>query len=224
LAVIFKEQSEKWSPLVRAHVSRAIILVHDYIARLLAHICPDKQVRDQLWNHLILDEVSKAYKSAMTHAHFLLRIEREEKPSTYNHYFNSEVQKKRLGRSDAALDNLPKVSGNDKEYISTSDLQSMVEDKDNMQHVCEDILDVLSSYYKVSRKRFVDVVCRQVIGHYLLEGEGSPLKVFSPELVMGLGAEELEMIAGEDAGTKDRRAMLESEIKGLEAAMKLLRG
>jgi hypothetical protein len=133
------------------------------------------------------------------------------------------VQKKRLGRSGAAVDKLPKAEDNDKEYISITDLQSMVEDRDNMQHVCEDILDVLSSYYKVSRKRFVDVVCRQVIGHFLLEGEGSPLKVFSPELVMGLGVEELEMIAGEDAATKDRRVTLESEIKGLEVAMKLLR-
>jgi hypothetical protein len=225
LAVIFKEQSEKWSPLVCAHVSRAIILVHDYMSRLLVYICPDKQVRDQLWNHLILDEVSKAYKNAMSHAHFLLHIEREEKPSTYNHYFNSEIQKNRLRRRNTALDRLPKAKGDEEkeEWVLTTDLYSMVEDKDNIQHVCEDILNVLSSYYKVSRKRFVDVVCRQVIGHFLLEGEGSPLKVFSLELVMGLGVEELEMIAGEDAGTKDRRAMLESEIKGLEAVMKLLR-
>jgi hypothetical protein len=140
----------------------------------------------------------------MDHAHFFLCIEREEKPSTYNHYFNSEVQSKRWGRSDADLEILPKAAGtNEKQYILTTDLQSMVEDKDNTQQTCEDIHNVLSSYYKVSRKCFVDVVCRQVIGHFLLEGEGSPLKVFSPELIMDLGAEELEMIAGEDAGTKD---------------------
>jgi hypothetical protein len=155
----------------------------------------------------ILDEASKAYKSAMDHAHFLLRIEREEKPSTYNHYFNSEVQKKRLGPFNAAFDKLPKVTGVKADLISTTDLRNLAENKDDMQQTCEDILDVLSNYYKVSRKRFVDVICRQVIG-----------------LVMGLEAEELEMIAGEDAKTKERRSISELEIKCLEAAMKLLRG
>jgi hypothetical protein len=172
----------------------------------------------------ILDEASKAYKSAMDHAHFLLRIEREEKPSTYNHYFNSEVQKKRLGPFNAAFDKLPKVTGVKADLISTTDLRNLAENKDDMQQTCEDILDVLSNYYKVSRKRFVDVICRQVIGHFLSKGERSPLKVFSPELVMGLEAEELEMIAGEDAKTKERRSISELEIKCLEAAMKLLRG
>ncbi|KAF1947621.1 interferon-induced GTP-binding protein Mx2 [Clathrospora elynae] len=224
LAVVFKEQSEKWSPLVRAHVSQAIILVHDYITKLLANICPDRQIRDQLWGHLIIDKVRKGYDRAMRQAHFLLRIELEGKPSTYNHYFNSEVQKKRLGRLDAAIDEQPQIFDSEVGLCFPAPiLRSLVVDKNNMQQVGEDILDVLSSYYKVSRKRFVDVICRQVIGHFLLEGELSPLKVFSSELVMGLEAEELEMIAGEDAETKDQRAMLELEIKNWEAAMKLLR-
>jgi hypothetical protein len=52
----------------------------------------------------------------------------------------------------------------------------------------------------------------------------SPLKVFSPELVMGLDDDVPEMIAREDVETKDRHATLETEIKSVEAAMKLLRG
>ncbi len=224
LSMIFKEQSEKWPLLVQAHVSHSIILVHDYIAKLLAHVCPDEQICDQLWDHLIMDAVRKSYVRAMSQAHFLLRIEREGKPSTYNHYFNSEVQKKRLDRLDAVIaEKFPQKEGAEPQLIATTSLRSLVTDKDNMQQVREDILDVLCSYYKVSRKRFVDVICRQAIGHFLLEGEENPLRVFSPELVFGLGAEQLELIAGEDAGTRERRAMLEAEIKALEAAMKLLR-
>jgi GTPase SAR1 family protein len=224
LAMVFKEQSEKWPLLVQAHVSKSIILVHDYIAKLLAHVCPDKQICDQLWDHLIMDAVRKAYVRAMEQTRFLLRIEREGKPSTYNHYFNSEVQKKRLTRLDAIIEEkFPHKDSTEPQLVSTTNLRSLVTDKDNMQQVREDILDVLSSYYKISRKRFVDVICRQAIGHFLLEGEESRLRVFSPELVFGLGAEQLEVIAGEDAGTRDRRAMLELEIKSLEAAMKLLR-
>ncbi|KAI0616043.1 Interferon-induced GTP-binding protein Mx2, partial [Pyrenophora tritici-repentis] len=54
-------------------------------------------------------------------------------------------------------------------------------------------------------------------------GDESPLKIFSSEFVMGLNSDQLELIAGEDAETKGRRSMLESDIKNLEAAMKVLR-
>ncbi|KAF1842442.1 interferon-induced GTP-binding protein Mx2 [Cucurbitaria berberidis CBS 394.84] len=228
LAVTFKEQSQKWEPLVLAHVSKSIMLVHDYIYRLLANVCPDKQVRDQLWGFLV-DELRAAYTRAMEQARFLLRIERNGTPSTFNHYFNSEVQKKRQDRMSATLEKEAGTYYTVDRHTTTkavplTSIGNLVINIENMQQMREDILDVLSSYYKVSRKRFVDVICRQVIGHFLLEGEESPLRVFSPELVMGLEAEQLEMIAGEDAETKHRRAMLEAEIKNLETAMKLLRG
>ncbi|KAF2872794.1 interferon-induced GTP-binding protein Mx2 [Massariosphaeria phaeospora] len=230
LAIAFKEQSEKWDALVLEHVRKSIILVHGYALNILAHICPDKQVRDQLWETLVIEELRKTYARAMDQARFLLRIERYERPSSYNHYFNSEIQKKRQDRFIAActakktnyytgtIGSLKVIEG-----ISTANLENLAVNQDNTEQVRDDILDVLTSYYKVSRKRFVDTVCRQVIGHFLLEGEESPLRIFTPELIMGLDSDQLEKIAGEDTQSKDRRAMLEAEIKNLEAAMKVLR-
>ncbi|KAF2176917.1 hypothetical protein K469DRAFT_605430, partial [Zopfia rhizophila CBS 207.26] len=93
----------------------------------------------------------------------------------------------------------------------------------NAQQVREDILDILTSYYKVSRKCFVDVICKQVISYFLLERDESPLKIFRPELVMGLDDEQLKTITGENKKTKRQQSMLESEIKNLKAAMKVLR-
>lgn len=107
-------------------------------------------------------------------------------------------------------------------YASIASLKKLIPNKGNAQQVRENILDVLVSYYKVSGKRFVDAICQQVIGHFLLEEEESPLRVFSSELVMSLKDDQLEMVAGEDAGTKERRSMLESEIRNLQAAMKVL--
>lgn len=47
----------------------------------------------------------------------------------------------------------------DKErYVSVSKIAQHAVDKDNRQQVCEDILDTLMSYNKVSRKRFVNVI------------------------------------------------------------------
>jgi hypothetical protein len=209
-------------------VSQSIGVVHDYIFRLLDHVCPDKQVRDQLWDTIIVDKLRSKYARAMDHAHFLLRIERDGIPSTYNHYFNAEVQKKRQAKMNSSLKK--KALGyhlSNKTYVEaipTSSLSHTIENKANAEQIRQDILHVLESYYNVSRKRFVDIICRQVIGHFLLEGEDSPLKVLCSDMVHSLNTEQLEMIAGESVEIKDQRVMLEKDIKNLEKALKVLRG
>lgn len=77
---------------------------------------------------------------------------------------------------------------------------------------------------EVASKRFVDVLCQQVVDHFLLNSKSGPLHVFSTELVFDLDAGALEMIAGEDQITKQERERLAGEIESLQAAMKVLRG
>ncbi|KAK2037735.1 interferon-induced GTP-binding protein Mx2 [Colletotrichum somersetense] len=226
LATVFEEQSEKWEHLTLSHVSNVIVLVHEYIFQLLTELCPEKQVRDNLWNTILLDRLVNSYQRAMSHSRFLLDIERGGTPNTFNHYFNANLQKKRCERMTKTFSAMAVASpwGDDKEqYVPMSKIGQHAVDKDNGQQVCEDILDTLMSYYKVSRKRFVDVVCQQVIFHLLLEGGGSPLKVFDPELIMDLDHEKLEQIAGEDAESKHQRQALEREIASFQEALKVLR-
>lgn len=102
LAIIFEEQSEKWEPLVLSHISKVIIIVHDYISCLLDEICHDSYVRSHLWT-LIIDRIRAAYHRALEHAKFLLSVERRGRPSTLNHYFNSDIQKKRSERLKDSL-------------------------------------------------------------------------------------------------------------------------
>ena len=224
LATVFEEQSEKWESLVVLHTSNAIALVHDYISQLLIEICPEKQVREQLWDALLIDRLSDAYDAAMKHARFLLAIERGGRPTTFNHYFNSNLQKKRSERVTKPLKtmavSIPNYVG---QYVSVANINQHAVNKDNKQQICEDILDTLVSYYKVSRKRFVDVICQHVVYHFLLEGDQSPLKILSSDLVMGLTHEQLAAIAGEDEESKSQRQVLEREIKSLESASKVLR-
>ena len=95
----------------------------------------------------------------------------------------------------------------------------------NLQHAVQDIHDILRSYYKVARKRFVDNVVKQAVDHFLVTGPETPLNLFSPVFVSGLGAEELEHVAGEAPRTKRERAQLSKEIASLtEAKTILLRG
>ncbi|KAI8945910.1 P-loop containing nucleoside triphosphate hydrolase protein [Xylaria longipes] len=84
-------------------------------------------------------------------------------------------------------------------------------------------LDALTSYYKVSRKRFVDSICQQVVNHFLLEDEEGPLKILSPDLIVSLDEKQLETIAGEGAASKHKRQVLERKVEALTVALKVLR-
>lgn len=103
LASTFREQSEKWEPLVLSHVSKAITIVHDYAVQILAYVWPDKTFRTRLWETVLLEKFRAAYVRAMEHARFLLDIERSRKPTTYNHYFNSKLQRRRNARFSNAV-------------------------------------------------------------------------------------------------------------------------
>ncbi|KAK1983995.1 interferon-induced GTP-binding protein Mx2 [Colletotrichum cereale] len=205
LAIAFEEQSEKWEHLVISHASRAIAIVHDYIFQLLTELCPEWLARDRIWDALLVDKLADAYRRAMTHARFLLSIERTGTLSTFNYYFYAKLREYRSER------------------ITETSKKLRAVEKDERTQVCEDILDTLMGYYKVSRKRFVDVVCQQVVLHFLLEGEESPLKLFSPDLVMSLDNEQLEQIAGEDAQSRHQRQVWTREVESLTAALKVLR-
>lgn len=159
----------------------------------------------------------------MDHARFLLAIERGGKPTTFNHYFNSTLQKKRTYRICKSYGELA-ININGGKYVPLASMGQRATDMDNAQQTREDILDALESYYKVARKRFVDVVCQHVVYHFLLEGKDSPLQVFGPELIMGLDPEQLELIAGEDAETKRQRQTLERQVERLEEALRVIRG
>ncbi len=92
----------------------------------------------------------------------------------------------------------------------------------NTYHTIRDLHDTLKSYYKVARKRFVDVVCMQAVDHHLITGPAAPVKLFSPAFVIGLKDDELERIAGEDASTKRKREELRREFENLTNGKKIL--
>lgn len=92
----------------------------------------------------------------------------------------------------------------------------------NDDHVILEIHEILESYYKVSRKTFVDNVCKQAIIYYLLHPESGPLALFSPNFVSHLSPIQLEEIAGEAPLSKRLRKQLTKEIASLVEAVKIL--
>ena len=223
LAVTFREQARKWRSIVECHVRTVIVEVHSFIKTLLEVVIVDQRMREELWETVLLEKLLDGYRRAFNQADHLLYLELYGRPSTCNHYFNDNLQKARAQRLQSQVDKASTAYSGQAVTINKETLSKGVINKSNAEQVKEDMHDILRSYYKVSRKRFVDIICRQVIEHLLLDGLESPLKVLTPHLVAKMSESQLDRIAGEDAATRRERKRLEKEIKGLEAAMEVLR-
>ena len=231
LSSAFKEQSDKWPSMTKMYVSHVIVVIHRFMVIALDTLCADSCVREEIWAS-ILDEVLTRYKAALDQAMFLVSLERDKRPYTVNHYFNDNLQIVRGNRKAAMLKaksrqeikrgfhNSAQVCDN--LVVDLEDVRSTTKNKSNVDQVKEEIHDILWSYYKVARKRFVDNVYQQAVDHCLLTGPRSPLAVLTQEWVIELDSERLEMIAGESLLTRQQRLTLLNKIGDLEAASRIL--
>lgn len=91
-----------------------------------------------------------------------------------------------------------------------------------MEHTVRDIHDILNSYYKVARKRFIDNICIQETDYHLITGPDIPLRVFSPEFIVELSAKRLTVVAGEDTTFIQQRKSIEKKIESLIKGRRIL--
>ncbi|KAI0888887.1 P-loop containing nucleoside triphosphate hydrolase protein [Annulohypoxylon maeteangense] len=237
ISAIFKDQTKKWKPITLSYMTKVIFEIHLFIKEILKQVCPDERVREELWDGYLLEGLQKSYRVALDQAKLLLKIEREESPMTYNHYYNDNLQKSQAEHFVVALEKLGLEmqapvdtkhtnvrSFEQGTFLSKAVLKALSLNMGNSEYNLKLIHDILKSYYKVSRKRFVDVICKQAVNHYLLRGEGSPLTIFSTQMVQELNEDQLDMIAAEDAPVKLRREKLVRDIQNFDDALKVLRG
>lgn len=92
----------------------------------------------------------------------------------------------------------------------------------NNEHIVQEIHDILLSYYKLARKRFVDNMRMQVADYFLVTGPDTALKLFSPAFVTAVTSEQLETVAGEDPTVRRQRTGLEKGIELLQKARGIL--
>lgn len=220
----FQAQATSWDEAATRHVKGAVLVIHRFLYTLLEVLVEDQRMREELWSSL-QDDLLKGYRRACDHAKFVIKTELNGRPVTYNHYFNDNLQRARLGRQKSILQGLDANGPNTKVDLSKVQalMTSAVENKSNAEQVKEDIHDILKSYYKVARKRFVDNICQQAINHFLLDGDQSPVKIFTANWVAKLNDRQLDSIAGEDATTTTARQRLETEVEGLKKALEVLR-
>ncbi|KAJ4414653.1 hypothetical protein N0V85_003047 [Neurospora sp. IMI 360204] len=226
LASAFRDQTTKWSLMTQHHISKMILRIHKFIVSTLKAVCMDNKLSEAIQS-IIMDDLLARYASGMDYAKFLVQVEREKKPYTVNHYFSSNLQKARGDRVSEALKG-KRIYDNrchsPATYIVKFDqVKSAITNKSNQDHAQEDIHDILKSYYKVSRRRFVDNVWLYAVDHHLLSGANSPLTLFSEQWVLGLDEDSLNAIAGESRSTRDKRKELTKKIADLEEALRILK-
>ncbi len=227
LPTIWQEQSKNWEGLTMAYIRDIVYYVHNFICKVLAHVCPDERVRSGLWSSL-QELLLERYQKAITHVRFIIQVERLGTPLTSNHYFNENLQKFKTRRLEQLLGKHAERVYDNGGTASTELVvklpqiqQSMT--MNNTEHTVQDIHDILKSYYKVARKRFVDTVCMQGSDFHLLMGDVSPLRIFGTKFVSNLSPAQLDIIAGEEASIKQLRKSLTNEINALEEGKKILR-
>ncbi|KAK4231780.1 P-loop containing nucleoside triphosphate hydrolase protein [Podospora fimiseda] len=219
----WREQSSKWSGVSNAFLSRVIVAVHRFITTAIERVCADVEVREGLWSEL-QEEMLDRYKQSVEILGYLVAVERDNKPYTLDRYFSKARQTARANRVADRLIELYVDEGKDpgKCSVTIQQVRNATESKSNIKEISERLHDDLKAYYDVAQKRFVDNVFNQAVGHHLLMGPNTPLRVFSQEWVLHLSAQQLEAIAGESPSVKEQRVMLDRTIKNLKEAKKIL--
>jgi len=221
LPIVWKKQSANWDALGLGYISDIITIVHSYIQDLLWALCKDERV-PQAIEDVLLDHLTERYKKSIDHATFILTVERSGTPLTTNHYFTDNLEKSRNARTKAQLEKSafwdPAQQSN---VVKLEAIMTAKSNSSNEDQTIDDLHDILKSYYKVARKRFVDVMCMQAADFHLVTGPDAPTKVFSPTFVGGLSTEQLAAIAGEDLLTKRKRGELTRKIENLEIGKKI---
>jgi hypothetical protein len=231
LPMLWQEQSSNWQGITLSFMNDIIVYVHDFISRLLRHVCPDSKVRGELFG-FIMDDLLEKYAAALKHVEFILQVERHGTLLTKNHYFGDTLTKMRNQRLVNAMKQFEFDAERYNGYNNNGDLVKVVPvsamagalSQGNLEHAVDDIHTVLNAYYKVVMKRFIDTVVAQGADYYLLTGDESPLKILTPLFISSMTPDKLDEIAGEDLITKRERQELKEEIQSLEEARIILRG
>ncbi|EFR05207.1 interferon-induced GTP-binding protein Mx1 [Nannizzia gypsea CBS 118893] len=225
LAALMKEQSKKWDLLALGYISDIMVMTHSYVLCLLEAICIDERIKSGLMS-VLMDGLLERHSKARDQVVFLLSIERAGLPATLNEGFSLDLQTRRQERLNSAEEQklMQKVILVPTTYTNGMPVRSPepMSRKNNSDHVIHELNDILSSYYSVARKRFVDNVLLQAAHYMLVTGPDTPLRLLSPSYILSLSEEQLENIAGEDPSTARKRGSLRKEIEGLEKGRRIL--
>lgn len=93
VSTTMKRQARKWEALAQGYVSDIVCIVHRFIVRLLEYLSAEYSGVASRLSSVLLDELRGKYEAALRHVEFLLKVELEGIPATYNRDFRIELEK-----------------------------------------------------------------------------------------------------------------------------------
>lgn len=220
LPSMHSEQTKHWNFFAMQFLSSVVEQMHDFIQDLLRFVCEDEEIVLRLWSRLKHDLVD-GYRLASAQVEFLVEVENTGKLMTLNHYYADNVEKAQRNRLRQRLAPVQSWAGSDQEpLVRLDDIFKAY--KSNDDQFIEAMHDSLKSYYKVARKRYVDAILNQAIGHYLISSSKAPLWLFSPEFVSTLSDEELSKLVADPAAKQERRRTLAADISRFERGAEII--
>ncbi|CAK47954.1 hypothetical protein M747DRAFT_264994 [Aspergillus niger ATCC 13496] len=210
LSTMMKSQSTKWVALAKGYISDIIIMVHEFIVHALNRACPDAPLCHTV-QLFLMDRLLETYQKGIAKVDFLLFVERY---CRFRPLLSDLILLSRQRRAASAIEGKAFDDCSHGRVVRVEDLHYQ-RHLSNFEHTIQALHDILQSYYKVARKRFVDNICMQAAGYHLISGPDIPMKLFSPSLVSELSVEQLKEIAGEEPRQQRIRQQLEKEIRGL---------
>jgi hypothetical protein len=135
------------------------------------------------------------------------KLDNNDFPTSYNHYYTDAIQKQHLGRTQETLreaiedaTSQTKNDGYQSMHMSTHiDLDAVVTqvqsewNRDLLSYSYEHVLDCLLAMYKDKMKTFIQNVVTQVVERHLIRGLD---KIFSPLQVSEWNGESILKVAG----------------------------
>ncbi|KAI8934760.1 hypothetical protein NX059_008448 [Plenodomus lindquistii] len=230
ISQLFWEQSQPWEKIAAEHVSTISCVCKNFVTAVIENVAPT-----EFHERLSGLNVNKALTLSLSNAKKELRKIIEDKtrhPSTYNHYFTSNIQKIRqqklqtIGKaaSSAALQSIQTTGSKTKQVINP-ELLALAMDKavepDMDVFSSSEALDTQRAYYKDEMKYFINAVTKTVIERHLV----GPLPdiILSPLIVTQMSDKEVRSVAAEPSAVSQQRAHLESRKAMLEKGLETFR-
>ena len=169
--------------------------------------------------NLAVQELNQANNEATSRLDKLLQIERS--PSTENHYLFDTLNKIRNDRITSQINSMPPSDGHPG-FVKKDDviamLKSSIGNDSNESQEVDDVIDMLSAYWKVAAKRIIDGVGMTITDAFFSTERMERLEQRLSSDVMATEDSDLLQLFKQDAAREQRRAVLTSIVERMRRA------
>ena len=169
--------------------------------------------------NLAVQELNQANNEAVSRLDKLLQIERS--PSTENHYLFDTLNKIRNDRITRQINSMPSSDGH-LGFVKKDDviamLKSSIGNDSNESQEVDDVIDMLSAYWKVAAKRIIDGVGMTITDAFFSTERMERLEQRLSSDVLATEDSDLLQLFKQDAAREQRRAVLTSIVERMRGA------